>query len=113
MTYQELKQILMEYNWDDGFEVPQKILNDLNCDLALVLELFYQGDGYAYFEKISQGLPADERQTEWYSFISRLYEEILREKYPQTEQHFEIPLSKVQRYKLRKSKIPEVFLTDI
>ena len=113
MTYQELKQILMDYNWDNGFGVPKKTLNDTNCDLALALELFYLGDGCAYFEKMSQGASADEWQTEWYSFISRLYEEILRGKYPQTEQHYEIPLSKVQRYKLRKSKIPEVFLADI
>ena len=43
----------------------------------------------------------------------KLKQDILTGKYPVTDRHFEIPLSKVQRYKLDKLGVPEVFLQDL
>lgn len=40
-------------------------------------------------------------------------QDILDGKYLVTENHFETPLSKVQRYKLGKLGVPEVFLQDL
>ncbi len=33
MTYSKLKAMLDDYNWDDGFDVPRKLLKDPECDL--------------------------------------------------------------------------------
>ena len=109
MRYQDLKNILAEYNWDDGFDVPMKLLNDPNCDLALALEIFYLADGYAYLDN-----PVTNPKLEkWSIFISDLYNDILNGKYVATEVSFKIPLSKVEKYKFRKKNVPEVFLTNL
>lgn len=110
MTYDELKSILNDYNWDDGFEVPRQILNDPNCDLALALEIFYLGDGFTYFQTFAHNIGGTR---EWFGFISRLCDDIERGRYKKTERHYTIPLSKVQRYRFEKSNIPEVFLRDL
>lgn len=102
-----MKSTLAEYNWDDGFNVPTKLLNDLNCDLALALEIFYLADGYAYLDNPV----ANPKLEKWSLFISDLYNDILNGKYVATESVFEIPLSKVEKYKFRKKQVPEIFLT--
>ena len=47
MQSDSLRALIRDYNWDDGFFLPQAILNDPACDLALALEIFYLADGYA------------------------------------------------------------------
>lgn len=48
--YDKLKIQLKEYNWDDGFEFPRKLLNSPECDLAMALDIFYLADGYGYIQ---------------------------------------------------------------
>ena len=108
MPYNDLKKVLDEYNWDDGFDIPKEILRNQNCDLALALEIFYLGDGYAYF--IGAADEVGPEQEEWKQFISALYNDILCGKYPKTSRQYEIPLNKVQKYKFRKNSVPEIFL---
>ena len=38
------------YNWDNGFEVPQAILQNKNCSLSIALFLFHSADGILYLE---------------------------------------------------------------
>ena len=38
------------YNWDDGFAVPEAIINNPNCCLGTALELFYLADGARYLK---------------------------------------------------------------
>ncbi len=52
MPYNDLEKILNEYNWDDGFAIPKKILSNPHCDLALALKIFYLADGFAYLDGI-------------------------------------------------------------
>ncbi len=106
MSYNDLKKILNEYNWDDGFEIPKKILSNQDCDLALALEIFYLADGFAYLE----GFVKESKLEEWEQFIDTLYKDILSGKYSKTSSHYEIPLTKVQKYKFRKKSVPEIFL---
>lgn len=105
----EDKQAKEEYNWDDGFEVPRTILADPDCDLALALEIFYLAGGYEYLEKSAKRT----KLQKWNPFITVLYEDILDNRFPKTDASFEIPLSKVQKYKLRKKGAAEIFLTDL
>ena len=110
MKYGEMKELVRTYNWDDGFDIPEKIISDANCDLALALEVFYLGDGFGYFQTFAHNIGGTK---DWFCFISKLYENIVQGKYKKTNNHFAIPLSRVQRYQLKKNNIPEVFLTDI
>lgn len=100
MVYNDLKNKLNEYNWDNGFEIPKEILADPECDLVLALEIFYLGDGYAYLEDLEKTT-----DLEWDSFITALYDDISNNKFPKTGKSFKIPLSKVQKYKLQKKGI--------
>ena len=109
MVYNDLRNKLNEYNWDDGFEIPKEILADPSCDLALALEIFYLGDGYSYLEDLGKTTDLEE----WGSFIAALYDDILNNKYPNTGKPFENPLSKVQKYKLQKKGISKIFLIDL
>ena len=78
------------YNWDNGFDIPQTVLDNKKCDLSIALLIFYRADGLSYLEDKTDNanLP------QWYSFIKRLYE--------RGEIEFKVPLSKVQLFKLKK-----------
>ena len=86
------------YNWDNGFDIPQTVLDNEKCDLSIALLIFYRADGLSYLEDKSDNanLP------QWSSFIKRLYDSILTGKYQRGEIEFKVPLSKVQFLKLKK-----------
>lgn len=86
------------YNWDNGFDIPQTVLDNEKCDLSIALLIFYRADGLSYLEDKSNNanLP------QWSSFIKRLYDSILTGKYQRGEIEFKVPLSKVQVFKLKK-----------
>lgn len=109
MVHNDLRSKLNEYNWDDGFEIPKKILAAPGCALALALEIFYLSDGYAFLDNLTKTTDVKE----WGRFITVLYDDILNNKFPKTSTAFEIPLSKVQKYKLQKKGISKIFLTDL
>lgn len=102
---------LYNYNWDDGFEIPQIILDNEKCDLSTALLIFYGADGMAYLQNKS----GNENLPKWQVFIEKLYNFILNGKYTKGQIAFKIPLSKVQIFKLRKilSEDETVFIEDI
>jgi len=110
MSYEQLKQQLDDYNWDNGFEIPSQIISNPGCDLSLALEVFYLTDGYSFLMKISN---EEKRNNEWYTFIENLYQDINDGKYLKSNHRFKIPLTKVQCFKLRKNNISNLFLEDI
>ena len=86
------------YNWDNGFEIPQAVLDNNKCDLSIALLIFYSADGLRYL--VDKSHDADLPQ--WSSFIKNLYDAILEGKYQKGEIEFKVPLPKVQLYKLKK-----------
>ena len=109
MSYNDLESILDEYNWDDGFDIPKQILNDPVCDLAMALEIFYLADGFAYLEhSIAEG-----ELSGWEKFIGSLYDDIVSGRYRKNNNQYKIPLSKVQKHKLKQKQIADIFLTDL
>lgn len=38
------------YNWNDGFAVPEAIINNPNCHLSTALAIFYLADGISYLK---------------------------------------------------------------
>lgn len=83
MTYEEMIRQLTVYNWDDGF---------------------------TYFLTFAHNIGGTK---EWFCFIDNLYKAIKIGRYVKSEHHYTIPLSKVQRYKMEKNNIPNVFLEDV
>lgn len=86
------------YNWDNGFDIPQTVLDNEKCDLSIALLIFYRADGLSYLEDKSDNA----NLSQWSSFIKRLYDLILAGKYQRGEIEFKVPLSKVQLFKLKK-----------
>lgn len=88
------------YNWDNGFDIPKKIIQKDCCELSTALMIFYLADGTHYLEnrcEIENSSP-----TVWTTFIDELYTSIICGKFIEGDIFFEPPLSKVQLYKLKK-----------
>ncbi len=46
---QELHELILHYNWDDGLDIPRVIINNENCDKGTVLMIYWlTGPGYLY-----------------------------------------------------------------
>lgn len=91
------------YNWDNGFDIPQTVLDNQKCDLSTALLIFYRADGLSYLTNKS----SNPNLPQWASFIKRLYDSILMGKYQRGEIEFKVPLSKVQLFKLKKTLTEE------
>ena len=100
-----------EYNWDNGFDVPQAILQNKNCSLNVALLVFHSADGILYLEDKSSA----EGTRRWLSFVSGLYKRILKGEFPKEKMPFDPQLSRVQAYKLKKclSEKELVFIAPI
>lgn len=87
------------YNWDDGFDIPSIALKSKHCKLATALKIFYDaGGGEALMEKsLMRG------SDKWAKFVKGLYAKIIENKYEQGSVGYNIPLSKLKRYKLAKT----------
>ncbi len=116
--YREYNRQLDRYNWDNGFAFPQSLLEDIGCDLALALKIFYLADGYSYLQRFLEQEQTGPKQ--WLEFVEDLYKKISERHFPDTEtlfpgkvHSFAIPLSKVQCFRLRKSNVPAVFLENL
>ena len=99
------------YNWNNGFELPQVILKNPACTLGTALMIFYSADGYRYLiEKNKTSEIPD-----WLSFISGLYDQICAGCFTDTSISFSVPLSKVQIFKLKKqlNENEQIFTTSI
>ena len=102
---------IYSYNWNDGFEIPYKILEEKECTIQVALLLFEFADGYSYLETKGEGLELPE----WSGFISDLYNRILNGDFKKGECVYCPELTKVQIYKLKKllSEEEYVFITPI
>ena len=100
-----------EYNWDNGFDVPQAILANKNCSLNIALLIFHYADGVLYLEDKNTA----EGTKRWLSFVKDLYKRILNGDFYMGKMPFDPQLSRVQAYKLKKnlSEKELVFITPI
>lgn len=86
------------YNWNNGFDLPQIIVDNSACTLGTALLIFYSADGYRYLTEKNEtsDLP------DWLSFISDLYNRICVGCFTNSSISFSVPLSKVQIFRLKK-----------
>lgn len=94
-----LHVIMVNYNWDDGFELPKSILKNENCELSTALLIFYLVGGEEFLFEREQMLS---KKSDRITFLSELYDNIISNIYPKGRIYFEPPLTKVEIYKLKK-----------
>lgn len=106
-----LYSFMFNYNWSDGFEIPKAVIENKNCDLSTALLVFYLVEGQVYLEDKNAYL----HNKELHNFIVNLYEMVIIGKYKKSEIAFKVPLTKVQKYKLKKIIQSDelIFLEDI
>lgn len=109
----ELHMLIYNYNWDDGFEIPNAVINNKFCDFATALMTFYLSDGYSVLSDME--LLENNLVSEWKSFMINLLNRIKRRDFQTSKLSYSIPLSKVQMFKIRKSISDdlEILLTDV
>ena len=103
----ELLKISRAYNWDDGMNIPQAIIDHPTCDLGLALHLFELAE-VVWLEKKNSTIT-----NEWARFCSDLSDRILNSRYSSNLVSFESEYGKVQIHKMKKAGIPPIFLTPI
>lgn len=99
------------YNWDNGFDIPQVVLDNEKCDLSIALLIFYRADGLSYLADKSDNV----NLPQWSFFIKRLYDSILTGKYQRGKIEFKVPLSKIQFFKFKKvlTEAENIFIENI
>ena len=97
----ELFVLLDNYNWDNGFEVPEAIINHPNCTLSLALLAFYRADGIRYlFEE--EDTFKNRLSKSWEIFIKKVYDNLLKERYPSGSISYQPKITTIQKFKLKK-----------
>ena len=86
------------YNWEGGFDIPKIIINNPICSISTAKLIFWRADGLSYLrDKTSNDV-----FPEWKIFISVLYKRIQANDFQTDNFQFIVPLSKVQKFKLKK-----------
>ena len=94
MTEDELFVLLDNYNWDNGFEVPEAIINHPNCTLSVALLAFHRADGIQYLLE-GEAIFANRLSKSWENFIKEVYDKILKKKYPKGSISFQPEITKI------------------
>ena len=113
-TEDELFVLLDNFNWDNGFEVPDAVLTHSKCSLSVALLAFYRADGIRYLLE-GEAAFANPLSKEWEVFVKDVYTKILRGQFPSGTISFQPEITKIQKFKLKKLKpeIDERFLEGI
>lgn len=96
----DLHLFFENYNWDDGFEIPRMGLENPICELATALMIFYLADGYSFL--IHKNDAEIKPRNEWEEFMELLYKRIINNDFCVGEIRYDVPLTKVQKYKMNK-----------
>jgi len=97
----ELFVLLDNYNWDNGFEVPEAIITHPNCTLPIALLAFYRADGIRYlFEE--EDTFKNRLSKSWDIFIKKVYDNLLKERYPSGSISYQPEITTIQKFKLKK-----------
>lgn len=108
-----LNELIHDYNWDDGFAVPEAIISNPNCGISTALSTFYLADGISYLKNKS-AVEGSSLEL-WKNFVIRLYHKIVDGGFERSCMAFTPPLSRVEMYKLKKGLNPseQIFIEEI
>ena len=102
-TEDELFVLLDNFNWDNGFEVPQAVIEHSKCTLSIALLAFYRADGIRYLLD-SEAAFVNFSSKEWEEFIKDVYDKIIRRRFPNGNISFQPEIMRIQKFKLKKLK---------
>ena len=99
----ELFVLLDNFNWDNGFEVPQAVIEHYKCTLSIALLAFYRADGIRYLLDAEVAF-VNSSSKEWEEFVKDVYDRIIRRKFPDGNISFRPEITRIQKFKLKKLK---------
>ena len=102
-TEDELFVLLDNFNWDNGFEVPQAVIEHSKCTLSIALLAFYRADGIRYLLNAEASF-ANSSSKEWEDFVKDVYDKIIRRRFPNGNISFQPEIMGIQKFKLKKLK---------
>ncbi|MDU0204895.1 DUF4274 domain-containing protein [Paenibacillus sp. MAH-36] len=107
-----LHAIALNYNWDNGFELPNWLAENRYCEFGTALLLFYRSDGYVFLNSNKEMTTG---KTEWFGFISDLFNKLMKNHFNISKVSYQPELSRVQKYKLKRANpnIPEVIFEGV
>lgn len=108
---EDLYIFITNYNWDNGFEIPDAVIANPNCTLSVALATFDLADGFSYLTSCDMR----EELPDWNDFLTSLYEKIVNKDFKDGEIMYSPSLTRVEKFKLSKTlKENElIFIEDI
>lgn len=99
------------YNWNNGFEVPNAILDNNNCDFGTGLLMFFYADGLRLLQNLDDVSNSSNEQ--WKNFLFKLYYKLLNNEFNSQSISYTPELTKIQVFKLEKNnpEISDIFIT--
>ncbi|MGR6338774.1 DUF4274 domain-containing protein [Priestia megaterium] len=99
------------YNWNNGFDIPRAIMENVNCDLGTALLMFHYSDGYRLLENPEE--VSNSPLQEWKGFLLELYNKINSLEFESQDISFSPDLTRIQIFKLKKNNesVPEVLIS--
>ncbi|MBA4538852.1 DUF4274 domain-containing protein [Bacillus aquiflavi] len=100
------------YNWNSGFDIPNAILENKDCDLGTGLLMFHYADGYRLLEDPEE--VSNSQLQEWKVFILKLQNKIMNLEFKTQNISFNPELTKIQIFKLKKSNpsISDILISE-
>ncbi|UAC48383.1 DUF4274 domain-containing protein [Bacillus aquiflavi] len=100
------------YNWNSGFDIPNAILENKDCDLGTGLLMFHYADGYRLLESPEE--VSNSPLQEWKVFILKLQNKIMNLEFKTQNISFNPELTKIQIFKLKKSNpsISDILISE-
>ncbi|HCE4574247.1 TPA: DUF4274 domain-containing protein [Vibrio parahaemolyticus] len=105
-----LQELVTSYNWDSGLEVICAIAESKYCDLGIALNIFWLAESMVF---LTGEIERNSYNGAWFDLSEKLSAKISKGEYLVGKVSFEPQLSKVQKYKLLREGIPEIFLNKV
>ncbi|EGQ7873439.1 DUF4274 domain-containing protein [Vibrio parahaemolyticus] len=105
-----LQELANSYNWDNGLEIICAIAESKYCDLGVALNIFWLAESMVF---LTGEIERNPYNGTWFDLSEKLSAKISKGEYLVGKVSFEPQLSKVQKYKLMREGIPEVFLNKV
>lgn len=91
------------YNWNNGFNIPEAILENKYCDFGTGLLMFYHADGYRMLENPEE--VSNSSLERWKNYLYKAYNKLLNTEFGAQNISFDPELTTVEKFKLKKNKI--------
>lgn len=105
-----LQQYAINYNWDNGLELPITIANNRFCDLGTALTLFWLAEGMSYF---SGEVKRNDYNNDWADLCELLIQRLADNFYSIGPVSFKPSINKVTALKYEKAGVPSVLFQEV